>query len=187
MWPWEHLAIGYVAYSLLTRGRTGEPPSNAAAVAVAVGTQFPDLIDKPLGWVGHVTSAGLSVAHSALVAVPLSVVVVLVATRYERAAVGVAFAVGYLTHLPGDVFYPVLLGGEPKLWFLWWPFVDVPASNPRAVLPYVGDLFTVYRDAVTSRRGLYYLGLELVLLAGGALLWAIDRCPPLGVPRATRR
>ena len=49
MWPWEHLAIGYLAYSLLGRLAWRRPPTVGTAITVAFGTQFPDLVDKPLG------------------------------------------------------------------------------------------------------------------------------------------
>ena len=49
MWPWEHLTIGYLAYSLLSRLAWRRPPTVGTAITVAFGTQFPDLVDKPLG------------------------------------------------------------------------------------------------------------------------------------------
>ena len=49
MWTWEHLAIGYLAYSLLSQLAWRRPPTVGAAITVAFGTQFPDLVDKPLG------------------------------------------------------------------------------------------------------------------------------------------
>lgn len=49
MWPWGHVGAGYLVYTLLRR-HTGERPAGAAVLALAVGTQFPDLVDKPLGW-----------------------------------------------------------------------------------------------------------------------------------------
>ena len=63
MWPWDHLAFGYVWYTLASRGWDGRPPSNAAAIALAVGTQFPDLVDKPLAWWLDVLPAGRSLGH----------------------------------------------------------------------------------------------------------------------------
>ncbi|PSQ17916.1 hypothetical protein BRC99_00275 [Halobacteriales archaeon QS_7_69_60] len=68
MLPWGHLAVGYLAYSLAVRGRTGGPPAGLATAALAVGTQFPDLIDKPLvAWVSLLPS-GRSLGHSLLFA-----------------------------------------------------------------------------------------------------------------------
>ena len=57
MLPWGHLAVGYLAYSLAVRVRSGGPPAGLAVAALAVGTQFPDLIDKPLvSWVSVLPS-----------------------------------------------------------------------------------------------------------------------------------
>ena len=48
--PWGHLAIGYLCLSLAIRARWRVPPQGPAVIAVAIGTQLPDLIDKPLAW-----------------------------------------------------------------------------------------------------------------------------------------
>jgi len=72
MWPWGHLAVGYVAFSVFVRFRLGRQPSGHAALALAVATQLPDLIDKPLAWQFGLLSSGISVAHSILVGVPLA-------------------------------------------------------------------------------------------------------------------
>lgn len=49
MWPWEHLAISYLAYSLLGRLAWRRPRPLREPPSVTFGTQFPDLVDKPLG------------------------------------------------------------------------------------------------------------------------------------------
>jgi len=179
MWPWEHLALGYIVYSLSSRALGAGPPNGGALAAVAIGSQFPDLVDKPLGWVFHVFSAGLSVAHSLLVAVPLSLLVIAIARTRRATALGVAFAVGYLVHLPADVVYPMLLGQEPKASFLLWPLVPAPTANPEAVLPYVEALFGAFLALLVSPQGMLYVGLELTLLLSALVLWIGDGGPGL--------
>jgi hypothetical protein len=179
MWPWEHLAIGYIVYSLSSRVLGGRPPDAVVLLALAVGSQFPDLVDKPLGWVFHVFSAGVSVAHSLLIAVPLSVLVVAVARTRRATAVGVAFAVGYLLHLPADAVYPVMLGQDPKVGFLLWPLVPAPAANPEALLPYVEALLGAFLARLASPQGVLYVTAELTLLLFALVLWIGDGGPGL--------
>ena len=64
MWPWGHLAVGYLVYSGLSRWRFGRLPGSVATLAVALGTQLPDLVDKPLAWTVNVLASGRSLAHS---------------------------------------------------------------------------------------------------------------------------
>ena len=73
MWPWEHLAVGYIAFSVMQRvgGRQGVPA--LAVVALALGTQLPDLIDKLLGWGIGILPGGRSLGHSLLFALPVVV------------------------------------------------------------------------------------------------------------------
>lgn len=73
MWPWEHLAFGYVLFSLLVRiGR--RRPDDASVYLLVLFTQFPDLVDKPLAWTFGILLSGLSVGHSVFVALSVSVV-----------------------------------------------------------------------------------------------------------------
>lgn len=62
--------VGYVAYSAFKRLRTGQAPTQWNALVLAVATQTPALIDKPLAWQFGVLSSGVSAAHSLLVGVP---------------------------------------------------------------------------------------------------------------------
>lgn len=191
MWPWEHLAIAYIAYTLIARTTLGRPPTAGGTLSVALGSQFPDLVDKSLGWTVGVLPSGQSLGHSLLFAIPVVLVVgALTATR-ERAALGVAFAVGYLSHLPGDVVYPFLFGGELNLSFLLWPILAPSGSQPTAVLSYAHELFAAFGTILASPQGVYYLLFELVLLTVALGIWIYDGTPGLptygrGGPGGTR-
>ena len=50
MWPWGHLGVAYLLYSLYSRGRFRRPPRPEPTLAVVFGSQFADLVDKPLAW-----------------------------------------------------------------------------------------------------------------------------------------
>lgn len=93
-----HVAVGYLL------GAVGRLPM----VAAVAGSAMPDLLDRPLCWVGP-TSDEHTVGHSLLVAVPGSVVSVLLFGPR-----GVAFAVGWLVHIAGDILN-VATGEGPRV------------------------------------------------------------------------
>ncbi|NHN59134.1 MULTISPECIES: metal-dependent hydrolase [Halorussus] len=181
MWPWEHLAVGYLCYSLLVHLFGRRAPRAWPAVALAVGTQFPDLVDKPLAWTFGVLPSGHSLAHSAFAAVPAAALAVTVAWALGRPRVGAAFGFGYLSHLPGDVIYPVLIGGEADYGFLFWPLVPAEGTDSGVgFLEMVRYLLARYRTELAQGEVATYLAVEVGLMASVALLWLYDGAPPLG-------
>jgi membrane-bound metal-dependent hydrolase YbcI (DUF457 family) len=127
MFPWTHAAFGYAVFLVVAGGlvaldRRG-PVSRAELLAVVAGSQLPDLVDKPLAWYLVVLPSGRSLAHSLVVAVPLSVAVVAVAWYRSHPEVGFAFAIGYATHLFGDVYVALYYWRVEEFTFLLWPFL----------------------------------------------------------------
>ncbi len=181
MWPWEHLAIGYLAYSFFIRYATGHMPRRLAVVALAFGTQFPDLVDKPLGWGTTLLPSGISFAHSLLVAVPLVALAVGVCSVVDRADVGIAFAIGYLLHLPADAVYPLLIGGRLNWTFFLWPLIPAPEATV-SIIPFVRDLAGQFLAFLATPRGRLYFLLELGLVGGATLRWYVDGAPGLRWP-----
>lgn len=129
MWPWGHLAVGYLIYTALSRWRFDEPPSGAATLAVAFGTQFPDLVDKPLAWTFQILPSGRSLAHSLFTVAIVCVLVHMYARRHGRARLAVAFAVGYITHPFADALSPLLAGEYAYVRYLGWPLLDQPVYD----------------------------------------------------------
>lgn len=122
MFPWTHAAFGYLSLlsvAVLLRRRL----SRAELIAVIVGTQLPDLVDKPLAWWFNVLPSGRSLAHSLLVAVPLSLLVLAVAWYLTHPEVGFAFAVGYASHLIGDSYVALYYWRPEELTYLLWPLL----------------------------------------------------------------
>lgn len=126
MWPWGHLAVGYLLYSLGSH-RWGRRPESPAVFLLALGTQFPDLVDKPLAWTFGLLDSGRSLGHSYLVAaIVLAILYAVVVPRVGRSPF-VAFAVGYLSHPLADLPFRDLLVGEFAFAsYLLWPQVPLP-------------------------------------------------------------
>ncbi len=171
MWPLGHLAIAYLLYALWTRSR-GRIPTAIPVVIVAVGSLFPDLVDKPLAWYLDVLPTGRTLTHSLLVLVPLCLVVFAVADRYDRREYGIAFGIGALSHSLVDAA-PALWGGTDA-GFLLWPLVPVEAYEDGA--PSVMELL------LASLSDPYFLS-EFVFAAIAFVVWRADGYPGLEVLR----
>ncbi|MFB6151448.1 MAG: metal-dependent hydrolase [Haloarculaceae archaeon] len=132
MWPWEHLALGYLAVSVAWRvaGRRVDGPT---AVWLAVGTQFPDLVDKGLAWGLDVLPAARSLGHSVFTMAPVSLAAVVLARRRGRPYLGGAFAIGYAMGLAGDAVPRLIEGYYSGLTFLVWPLLPLPPSQGTAI------------------------------------------------------
>lgn len=184
MWPWEHLAFGYVLYALGRRAWDGQPPSSRAAIGLAVGTQLPDLIDKPLAWVLTVLPSGTSLGHSLLFALPLSASAIVIAHRRGDRSIGTAFSVGYLSHIAGDGIYFLVTKGAVSADYMLWPIVSRPGGNEsfRAIVPRLWSSFVQF---LGTPRGKLYAALEFTLLALALGLWLWDGTP--GLPRSRER
>ncbi len=83
-----------------TSGGEGTSPGEGPALAAVFGAALPDLIDKPIWFVG-VVDVGRTIGHSLLFAVPLVVLAWAVARSRGRELLGVAFAIGYLSRRDG--------------------------------------------------------------------------------------
>ncbi len=140
MWPWGHVAVGYLGYSALCRLRWRQAPAELAAIIAVFGTQFPDLVDKPLAWSLHVLPAGRSLAHSVFTAILLCSVLYVVARRYHRSEYAVAFSLGYVSHLAADSIYPVLEGNDHALNFLLWPALPMRYSHEQGFIAHFSSI-----------------------------------------------
>jgi len=165
MWPWGHLAVGYLCYVVWTYTRdSGQRP--LAVFAVVFGSQFPDLIDKPLAWTFAVLPSGRSFAHSLITAAIIIAVGYRVSQRFDRTDVAAAFGIGYVTHTVGDlgprVIGGLLVGDWMQLqWttYLVWPVLPAPPYpsdksfithfTAFTIDPYVAAQFGLFGIAVT--------------------------------------
>lgn len=184
MWPWEHALFAYLLYSITSRLLFRRPPDGTAAIAVAVASIAPDLIDKPLAWEFGVFSSGYAVAHSVFFAAPLAVLAVAIARAADRAPVGYAFAMGYLSHLVGDLIPIYVEEGELSLYPVLWPFGERSTTDhsqgfldrfTELFLPYVTDL---YGELFASDPSVYTL-FQLSIVTLAIALWVADGMPVL--------
>ncbi|SDK11471.1 LexA-binding, inner membrane-associated putative hydrolase [Halovenus aranensis] len=169
MLPWGHLGVGYLCYTLASRQTDRYPSQGAAVLLLAVGTQFPDLVDKPLAWQLGVLPSGRGVAHSFLVALVLSALLILAGRQVRRLPEAIAFAVGYVTHILGDAVPVAIATDWNELSFLSWPvtsFYEYPNEIDRSILEY---LLTPDRILGNS--------LDILVFALAAVMWMRDGTP----------
>lgn len=176
MWPWGHLALGYVLYSLGTRAGTRRGPDAWNVLALALGTQGPDLVDKPLAWWVSVLPGGRTLGHSLLFAGPLLVVLAVLAWRVGGLDRVAAFAVGWVSHLAGDAVEPFLVGSYGELAFLLWPAMPTVVYDVEPSV--LWHLSQISLDSVVLA--------ELALVAVVVALWVVDGLPGLRGLRGPR-
>lgn len=174
MQPVVHPVVGYLCYAVYARWTAGEPPASAPALVAIVAATLPDLIDQPLYHAG-VTPVGRTIGHSLLFAVPLVGLVWWLFRRRGRDRLGVAFAIGYGSHIATDVPWHVIAGDFHELGFLLWPVTPMPQYS--GVKP-LGTVPGIRLEATT-------LWFEAVIFVAGIALWLVDGRPGLDVVRRT--
>lgn len=178
MWPWEHLLLGYLLYSLFANLRYRDSPTGGESLAVVLGTQLPDLIDKPLSWTLGITETGASIGHSIFAAPVFILASYLTARRLGNPRLAMAFAIAHLSHLLSDILYPIVLGRgiEPRV--VLWPVTTPPP------LPLDGGLFDHFfwyfghfLARVTTGELTPYVTFQIALALTVLVLWLYDGAP----------
>lgn len=178
MWPWGHLAFGYLLYSLASRTVLDEPPVGGPTLLLAVATQLPDLVDKPLSWTFKVFETGYGAGHSVFVAVPVVAAVAAFAHRTDHERYGLAFCVGYASHLAADVILSSALSREPAFDQVLWPVVEFSGyAVDRGFVGRFTEYFVAFVADILSGDATFYLALYLVLFTTVFTLWLYDGLP----------
>lgn len=171
MLPLGHLFIGYAAFSVFERVVRKESPTAAALPWLLLGTQLPDLIDKPLAWWVGILPSGRSLAHSLVFAVPVVVILCVWLSRRDRVAGADGFAIGYASHLLTDV-----ISDLERTTFLLWPVTPAPVYDSEVT----GELLPSLAELSAGMMTESLLGLVV------AALWIADGRPGLGYLRSIK-
>lgn len=181
MMPWEHVVAGYIGFSLLVRFVYQRPPSPKETGIVVLASVLPDVIDKPLAWQFEVFTSGYAIGHSVLVAVPVAICVCLLAWYRNVPRSGIAFAVGYLSHLFGDVVPSYFRSGSLPVERVLWPIRGGGDGYESGFIGEAKENLTSYFqwmvEQVASGNPDTYLLVILGLGAFGFALWVADGMP----------
>lgn len=173
MLPWAHAAIGYLLWTGITHSLGGRPPTDREVWALLLGTQFPDLIDKPLAWTVGVLPSGRSLAHSLFAVAAAFAALSTVGRRWIRRGLAVAFAVGHLSHSLADVYRPLREGRYGDLGYLLWPLLNGPADGAgRSIVGHFRELSPAS-----------FLGYQSLIAALLVAVWLYDGAPGLPLRR----
>ncbi|QLH76864.1 metal-dependent hydrolase [Halosimplex rubrum] len=167
MWPWGHLAVAYLSYVAIVRLR-GHRQRLWPLVAVAVGSQLPDLVDKPLAWTFAVLPSGRTLMHSFFAALVMVTVTYWVSRRIQRQEVTVGLGVGMVSHSLVDLGPGVVFGLLQGQWdqlqwttYLLWPLLAAP--------PYPND--SSFMEHLTTFTLNSYLIFQFGLLVVAVVVW----------------
>lgn len=188
MWPFGHLAVGYLCYVIFRSLRARLPAQRGTLLTLAVATQLPDLIDKPLAY-WDILPSGRSLGHSALVFVLVIAVVEIARHRqnqkrpsnlrsYRRSSWYVAGLTGYASHLLADSYRGLFAGDIYGVRYLWWPISPAMGYSGDEVPPWT-RLLTL---EITQR-----VRLQLALLAIALTVFLGLRIRANGWPHPLRR
>lgn len=169
MLPIEHFIVAIVPVSAYVLVRDRRLPHLRLVGIVFVGSQLPDLIDKPLAHQLGLIPTGRVLFHSLPIAIPVICVVGWYALRTNRTRAGGAFAFAYLSHIVADN-YRALLPPDPTIPNdMVWPFRP---AIPRPTVPYWAGpesinihLWTVFSVTVLSVTA-YYVYLDIAAELG---------------------
>lgn len=186
MWPWGHLAFGYLLYAAVGRTMDWRQPDDVTVAALAVGTQLPDLVDKPLAWGLGWLPSGLSLGHSLVFAVTVTAAVTAVAIRAGHIEYGGALGIGIGSHLVGDGLFAVAVGSARTYEFLLWPFVAAVPDRPGGLMSGVSTAWTEFLAFLATPVGRAFAAADLAMLALAVGLWVHDGAPGTGWLRRRR-
>ena len=133
MRPIEHFIVALLPVLVVVIAVKRRLPSLQFIGVVFVGSQFPDLIDKPLALELGLIPTGRVFMHSLPTALPVLLVVAWYGWRTRRSHLSAGFIFSHLSHILADN-YRVLAGPEPSIPpDILWPLTQ---ATPRPALPY---------------------------------------------------
>lgn len=181
MWPWGHLAFGYLLYAGYVGVVRRKAPRGWPVVVLAFGTQFPDLVDKPLALWFHVLPEGRTLTHTLLVFLPASVLLLVLAWNYRRTALAWAFTLGWGSHLVGDSIQSLHNHAYRELTFLLWPVLPAPDYAATSFQYHLAQLLWLLHQVTLHSLfspGDNFFVLQIWLAMFVFLLWIGQGMPP---------
>ena len=129
MLPHEHFIVAFVPVFAYVVLRDRQLISLQLTAIVFIGSQFPDLVDKPLAHQFGLIPSGRVFMHSLPIAIPFLLIVAVYGWKTDRNPLSGAFIFAYLSHLVAD-HYTSLFGPDPHIPAeLLWPLLSVPART----------------------------------------------------------
>lgn len=167
VYPLGHLAFGYLSIVALARVRDWEfqYPHGLTLALLAIGTQLPDIIDKPLAYAG-VLPNGRSLAHSLLILTPVVFLGVRYLTHKGYESEARVLAVAIASHLLGDSYLLILRQEWRELGFLLWPVVPGLQYPSDDIAPWVRILNAGFDSP--------QLQFQYLLFAGAVAIWLVS-------------
>jgi hypothetical protein len=104
----EHFIVAVLPLAVYILLRNRQLPTPKVTALIFVGSQFPDLVDKPLTLQSGLLSSGRVFLHSLPIAIPFLALVMYYEWRTERPRLTAVFAVAHLSHLLADNYKPLL-------------------------------------------------------------------------------
>lgn len=151
VFPLGHATFGYLLYAIFAWTTRHRLPYGLTLVALLVGTQLPDLIDKPLVFFG-VLPSGRALGHSLLFAVVVVALLWLFARRYaDHSHLFVALGFGHLSHILGDVVAVDFTNPRDVvgLTYLLWPVLPAPVYTSDNIAPWI-RIIRYYRSPTVA-------------------------------------
>lgn len=162
MFPHEHFIVALILVVMYIFARERKLPSRSLIAITFVGSQYPDLIDKPLALQLGVIPTGRVFMHSLSFAIPVSIAVLAYAWKTDRFQAGIVFVIAYASHLVTDNYAALVAGEIPN--DLVWPFrppiprPDIPHwSSPSLIEVHLFTAFSIVVLSITA----YYLVLDI--------------------------
>lgn len=153
---WVHAAVAYLLYRVVPIVSSKNQPTKPAVIALTTGALLPDIVDKPLSFVFS-SLPSRSLAHSLFTAVLMIATVIYVLHRVNRTAMGVAYVLGYLSHLGADLVDSLFIPQETVVFLLW------PLVTDYHHIGAVGELFGLVRPTPYVLAQMLVTGLAMVV------------------------
>jgi hypothetical protein len=134
--------------------RDKQIPSLRFVAVVFIGSQFPDLVDKPLAHQFGILPSGRVFMHSLPTALPVMLLVAFYGWQTDRARLAGAFVFSHLFHLLADSYQAFVSNDSQIPSDLLWPLTP-PIARP-VIPPWAGpggtniELWTVFSATVLS-------------------------------------